>query len=469
MSATEVFRHELLDGLRDPELAQKIAEAWRGMELTMGKPDFEAVDTYFDEKLMPKIEARVNELRAQDRAEMNFVPPDTAALRYMENPLTRRQLVRSPGDDELLRRQQRLHDDLYLISQLAPPNIRQSTIALYLEEIEAPEHIRAALDTTTSTGASEWVPTILSADYYELIEDELVVAPLFSEFTMRGKTIDVPSAVTRTRPYKKSEGSAVTEDASIVSGKITFTAVTLGAFRDFTTELDEDSIVTILPLLRDALAESMAYGIDLCILDGDTSATHMDNDTHALGATDCRKSWIGLRKKALTDTGANADLSTWDLDTFDAIPAAMGKFADPRNLAIIVGNKVWWKKLPTTVDNATNKNNVFAPGTFGNLGPGGPFTVYLMGVPITYSTLIREDVDETGVNHSTNPNTYTFLLVVNTKAWRRGNRREATVQYASQDAASIKAGTATVAASWRGDFEHMEGTGLTTALGYKMS
>jgi len=470
-TAVAAFRRELLDGLRDPELAQKVAEAWRGMDVTLGKPDFAAVDQYFDEKLMPKIETRMAEQRARDAAERQYQPPDSRAMRFMEQPLTKRQLIYPADGNELVLRQQRLHDDLYFLSELSPRGIRANVIARYLDDIEAPEHIRTALTSTTSTGASEWVPTLLSADFYTLIQDRLVVAALFPEFEMRGGTVDVPTALTRTRPYLKTQGSAVTEDSTLVSGKITFSAKTLGSFRDFTRELDEDSMLTILPLLRDALGDSISYGTDLVMLDGDTTATHMDTDIEALGASDCRTAWIGLRKKALTDATANADLSTWTLDAFNAIPAAMGKFADPTDLAIIMGNKVFWKRLPTTIDNGTNKNPVFLPGTFGgSMGPvvNGFTGIRLMGAPIIYASLLREDVDATGVNGATG-NTYTYLVVVNKRAWRRGTRREVTVQYADSDAASIKAGTATVAASWRGTCMHMEGTGLTTAIGYKMS
>jgi HK97 family phage major capsid protein len=431
----------------------------------------QALEHEFDEKLLPKIEALVQERAARQLAEAQYVPPDRRALRYMEQPLSERQLKYPADGDELILRQQQLHDDLYFLSELSPRGIRANVIRRYLEWIDAPDHIRAALTSTTSGAASQWVPTILSADFYTLIQGQLAVAALFPEFEMVGGTVDVPTALTRTRPYLKTEGSAVTEDSTLASGKVTFAAKTLGAFRDFTRELDEDSMLTILPLLRDALGGSIAYGIDLVMLDGDTTATHMDTDIEALGASDCRTAWIGLRKKALTNTGANADLSTWNLDAFNAIPAAMGKYANPSELAIIVGNKVFWKHLPTTIDNSTNKNSVFLPGTFGgSMGPvvNGFTGIRLMGAPIVYAPLLREDVDATGVNGASG-NTYTYLVVVNVRAWRRGTRREVTVQYADSDAASIKAGTATVAASWRGTAMHMEGSGLTTAIGYKMS
>jgi HK97 family phage major capsid protein len=473
MSATDVLRRELADTLKDPGLAQELHEAWRGMDLKLGTPDLGFVDSYFDEKLMPKIEARMAEERSRARAELQFVPPDAAALTRMETPLNERAILRPAGTNEALREQQRFGDDIYLLWQLgnvandpgATTRRRQAYLKAYFEENEVPEHIRTALVTGTSHGASEWVPTLLSSEFYELIQGNLVVTPLFPESRMPGKNLNLPTVAGRADAYKQTEGSAVSEDASITSNVVSFTAVDIAAFRDFTSDLEEDSIVPTLQIVKAAVSEGIAYGIDRTVLDGDESATHMDT-THAA----ITHSWDGLRHQALINaTGANADISTWCMDTLNAIAAAMGKYNSPRDLVLIMGPLLWWKRLPTTVDNGTNKNPVFLPGTFAGLSNQGAFTVYLMGVPVIMSNDVREDVDATGVN-AAGGNTYTYCIWVNTRTWRMGTRREVTVKYADSDAASIKAGTATVVATWRGDFNMMEASSaLTVGMGYKAS
>jgi HK97 family phage major capsid protein len=81
------------------------------------------------------------------------------------------------------------------------------------------------------------------------------------------------------------------------TGNVTLTAKKLGCLTVFSEEVSEDFVIAIIPFLRNKLGNAIASAIERAILDGDTTATHMDNDVTA--STDARKAWIGLRKDAI--------------------------------------------------------------------------------------------------------------------------------------------------------------------------
>ena len=85
---------------------------------------------------------------------------------------------------------------------------------------------------------------------------------------------------------------------------MTLTAKKLGALTVFSEEVSEDSIIAIIPFLRNKLGNAIANSVERAILDGDVTATHQDFDVTA--ATDARKAWPGIRKDCI------AGASTYD-------------------------------------------------------------------------------------------------------------------------------------------------------------
>ena len=473
----EAVREELKGHMRalleDEDIKQDLTQLWDAQERAAEHDDNAvkaAIERAWDEDLGPKVESHVQSIVDRIMADAQYTPPDGAAGAGLKQwPPSDEFLRRAPQTDEE-RNMQRLHDDLYLLWQfgLAAKNGRRDVAYAaklqerYLDICGAPDSMKA-LVTGTSGGAAEWVPTILSADIHDAITDKLGHAALIPTFTMQGKNVDVPSISGNADVYIKTEATAVTEDASITSGAISFEAVPLATRRRWSEELDADSILSVVGLLRARLGAGIARDIDRAIDNGDTATTHHDSDVTS--SSDPRKAWIGLREKALTNTGANADLSTFDLDTLLAIPGAMGLYAQPENMRLIVPNKVYWTKLPTLATTAGDP--VFLPGQVGTSSGSvvtGMTGVSIMGIPIILSTLKREDLNASGVYDGTTT-TKTTVEFVNVEAWLFGLRKDTQIVIGYDE----EGGYYKIVATWRGDFQHMEGTNLTTAMGYNIA
>jgi len=472
------LKETMLDSLGDVEFARKVNEAWSGTEEAMAASDEHAkglIADHFAKEIMPKIDEIVAEAEKK-AAEGAYTPPSVKGLSRLDKgiegiPKAPFFLSKARNDED--KELQVLNDDLCLLGEITKhytPEVGRGMRNAYCDSINAPDNVRT-LVTGTATGASEWVPTLLSNDLYMSIEDQLVVAAIFPTITLTSKLVNLPTVTGDADVYyvdgsTLAEGGAVTEDASVLSGDVSFTAKKLVTKRRWSDELDADGIVPAMEILRQKLPRGIARSIDLAVINGDTG-THHDADIAALAATDPRKAWIGLREKALTDSTANADLGTLTLNTLSAIPAAMGKFAEVENLALLVGNKFFWTQLPVLVD--SSGNTVFLPGTFGsNAGPvvSGFTGIHLQGVPVMLSTLIRQDLNASGVQDGVTEDN-SVVYYVNREAWRLGTRKTMTVEVA-RGQTGVEGGYSSIVATWRGDFEHMESTNLTTAIGYNV-
>ena len=420
------------------------------------------------------IMTRVNEEVDRRLAATRFSPPiaDARALAGLGTWPPPEHLLRTRSPDEQTQHVMRVHDDLAFLRLFSKAGNRPMGPLLdaYTDQLdgEFPSQVRTALDSVTSTGASEWVPTVLSGEFYRLIRDAAVIAPMFQEQPMASGKLDLGTVGGPATAYLHTEGVAVQEDAAIKSAKANFEAKTLMAWKDVSTELSDDALVVRAGAVQQEIAEGIALGIDDLILNGDETGTHMDT-THSAR----QHGWDGLRHQALINAaGANVDLSTFDLDHLVALLAGGGKYlAEVGDMFWVFPVKAWWK-LPSLVNNATDKQAVFLPGVFG--GPVNPAVkgltgITLLGLPVILCTAYRQDLGATGVSEAS-ANTYTSILAVRRKPWRLGVRRQVEIRVALNDAASLKAGTMTVAGSWRGQLKHLEAsTATSVACGIKIS
>ncbi len=415
-------------------------------------------------KAVADIESRWQEKMDRALAEANMARADSGSgLLNGEWPLRKSLLIkeRELATDELLAAQS-ISDDLYIIGKLARDPL--AAARRYVSERGLEDSALAkALDTYTATGGAEWVPTVLSGQFITDIDARTMVAPLFPRLNMTAKNITLPGGAGVPVVYRATggENATVSESAEPTTRSIALSAEDMKANRDYSDQLDEDSVVSAAAYIRSRLAYGIAYWLDRAILDGDTSATHMDTAT--VGSTDPRKMWIGLRKKARTDAGANQDLATFHADNLLSIPAAMGVYAEnPADLVWIVPSKVYWGKLILLKD--AQNNPVWLPVSTDSQAPIVTGQVgWIGGAPVVPSGLIRTDLNASGVYDGTTM-TQTVLHLVNRQAWILGTRRDVTIE-TDKD---IKKGTFEVVVTWRGDFAHLHGSGLTTALGYNL-
>lgn len=409
-------------------------------------------------------EARVADVEKSlaERNRLRAAPCAGAALDHW--PLEPRALRRSPRDDDE-RQAQLLSDALLITAHFAKDRVGAARALLDEMQVAESSPVRKALDTYTASGGAEWIPTVMSSQFVVAVDYRTVVKPLFPTIPMVGKNVTLPGGDGDAEVYRLTgaENTAPTESTKPSTRKVDFSAEDLAARRSYSDNLDQDSMVSSADYLRDRLAAGLARNLDLACLDGDTSPTHQDSDVTA--STDPRKMWIGLRKKARTDSGANVDLGTLNLDNLLTMPAGMQQFADyGDDLVWIFAARTYWSRLLTLRDASDNPAFLpaYAPGVQSPVVTGQ--IGWLAGVPVVRSGLVRTNLNASGVyDATTTDNTVCYL--VNRSSWLMGERREITFE-SDKD---ITTGTFRLVIRWRGDFQHMQGTGLSTAMGYNIA
>jgi len=136
------------------------------------------------------------------------------------------------------------------------------------------------------------IPTGLSSQLLSDVELELVVANKFRVIDMPTNPFELPLKTGRTTAYHiVTDGTNATE-SSATTGKTTLTLEKLAVYTQFTYELEADSIVPVLPMLRQDIVEVLARQLDDNILNG--------HDSAVTGQTLVYNTWDGLKTEATT-------------------------------------------------------------------------------------------------------------------------------------------------------------------------
>jgi len=316
----------------------------------------------------------------------------------------------------------------------------------FAKEVLAPKV--KAFGTGVAGGGQEWVPTVVSSQFFEEFELEREVIKQFRSITMPSSPFDIPvqSNVTQARIQPESCDPADNlASANFSTGKITMQATKLVEFMCLPTELDQDSAPDILGLIRSEISEAQARSWENAVINGDTTATHMDADVTA--ATDARKAWKGLRKLAL-ENSATVDFAGAAVTVTNAraMRNLMGRFGvSPRDLFWVVSPKGYHQMLALTEVSTVEKFGPNATILRGSLAA-------LDGIPIVISEYVRDDLDLNGVNSGTAINdVFTSLVLVNRRRFFWGTRRPLSIR-ATMD--PTPPGDRWLLASWwRGDFK----------------
>ena len=283
---------------------------------------------------------------------------------------------------------------------------------------------KKALDTAAAGGGLEWVPTEFSNNLYEYVRLQTKVVSLFPQIDMPSNPYKLPIQVGRIQTYKQPEQTGDTGqttipvgDGSTLTGNVTLTAVGHAAFVITSKDLEEDSIIPILPWLRSEIITSLAEGREDCTLNGDiVSGTHEDTDISS--ADDRRKMWTGLR--ALShDNSYAVDLSELSDTTINnLLRAPMGKFGvNPADLAIVTGIGGYVKLMGIPNVQTVDKYGAGATILSGELAK-------INGIPVIVSEWVREDLDANGLYVS--GGSKTVIHLVNRRGFAFGTRRSET-------------------------------------------
>jgi len=360
-----------------------------------------------------KVKELVSEsVRLQKRAKGEFITRETEKMIFD---------IQKTARTEIERKFQSWSDDVYLTSRILKCSPKE--LGIYKRFMDD-EEIEKAMSTSAGYGG-DWIPTSLSAELLDRVRLELMVGNLHRKVNMPTNPFQFPIVSSDAKGYLVSEANNVggSSPTSPGTGGITLTAKKIGARTEFSEELNEDSIVPILPFLKENLVIALSSAIEDAIINGDDSASHMDSDVTA--SEDARKSWKGYRK--LCQAGAKVDASSLTVEIIRTMRKKMGKYGViPSRLALITGIAGYSSLLGLkdssgnqavlTVDKYGSNATVLS----GELGK-------VDGIPVIVSEYVRENLNASGVYDGTTTNK-TVIILVFTPGLIIGDRRKVTVK-----------------------------------------
>lgn len=284
---------------------------------------------------------------------------------------------------------------------------------------------KKALDTATGAQGGDWVPTNFSNELFEFVQLEAKVPNLFRTIVMPSNPYKLPVGLSRISTFKHAEQTADTGQTKITVGdgsnigNSTLTATGHAARVLTSAEVDEDSIVPILPWLVRDIAKGIAEGREDFILNGDSAGTHEDSDIGAGSADSRRRIALGLRA-ASNDGGSTykLDMATFSLANIRALRVKLGKYGvNPADVAIITGPVGYSKLLGLTEVTTMQNFGTAATAITGSLGN-------VDGMPVFVSGFVREDLNASNLYDGVTT-TKTALYMVYRPGWVIGERRAA--------------------------------------------
>lgn len=275
---------------------------------------------------------------------------------------------------------------------------------------------------STAVGlGDEWVPTQHSPTLLDAVRTEARIASLFRLIRMPSNPYTLPVRGTLPKMKLLSEAtddapSQITKSNPATANK-TLTAKKGGFAVALSEELQEDSIIPIIPWLRDEMIQAMAHGLDSAIVNGDTTEPHQDSDVDA--ATHFDKAWKGLRKATLAANQVNG--GTLALSSFRNARAGMARYAgNPDTFAWLASHAGHMRLAGLAQVETAEKYMNNATVLRGELAR-------LDRSPVIVSDDVRQDLNASGVYDGTTK-TKSSIIGVNRTAWVLGERRGVTIK-----------------------------------------
>ena len=298
-----------------------------------------------------------------------------------------------------------------------------------------PAPIRRAWDDQNGSGG-EFIPTpLLASPMWQCQEyDPDGFINLFDSITIPSESVELPVGNAYPVPYKgggaSGDNPAALAKATVGTDKLTLSASPMYTMVLIHEDASADSIVAAFPFIRDAISRSLAMGLRLCLMNGDTAATHQDTiaswntrgyfGAHDVGSIDYRRTFLGLRAIALDDSNG-VDRSTHSLSTlFSDINAVGGPRSVPGDMPIITSPEGYLK-------NFVGLSGIVSANDYGNRAPIATGEVAsIAGHPIIMTDAMSADLNASGVYDNVTT-TKTGYVVLNRNMFRRVLRAGATV------------------------------------------
>lgn len=300
-------------------------------------------------------------------------------------------------------------------------------------------HLEAAIKALTSTGAGtgdEYVPTDMADQVWMDMFLSARVAGTIDNVNMPTDPFDLPLGLGPVTWRKGTQVTATTH-SDPATAKSTLTTTELVTEQRWSYTLDEDSVVAIMPLLREELIRSGGEMIDDFLLNADaTSAAtgniNSDDQAPAADAYYLTDGQDGIRHQWIVDNTAqdiDAGGALTDADITGAL-ALMGKYAaDPRNVAMVMDVETYLNGILATGTGAPGEHVI----TLDKLGPNavvlaGQLGAY-RGIPLLASSQHRRTEADAKLSGATPANNVKgSITIYNRMMWKAGFRRQLLIE-----------------------------------------
>jgi HK97 family phage major capsid protein len=326
--------------------------------------------------------------------------------------------------------------------------------------------------TMTSTGTGTGEELVEVAQSVDLLRDIYLATNVMSALP----AINMPSGKMKLSQitndavfYKPSAEATAVTATDLTTAERDFIAYTLKAQVDVSDELDEDSLVALLPQLRKILLLNCAQAIDEAILNADASTgTQNINYYAASGGSNISTAsrfllgFDGLIHLALNEASSMVvDVGTLDADDFVALLAKMEKYGtNPKSVLFIMDLWTYLKAIQITSVSTYDKMGAKATISTGELAQ-------VWGIPIIVSEQIAKSNATGQVDQTSGNNTKGRIVAVNREMWRVGLARPILVRTERSESKTMTSLVASfrLALSCFGDRSSVK----HTALGYDVT
>jgi HK97 family phage major capsid protein len=314
----------------------------------------------------------------------------------------------------------------------------------YLDACKAVEPIlKEAFDTGDAGAGLEWLAQDMSEQLIEMIRIERVLAAYFQEVPMRHGSLRFPTWLTDLQAFLMTENTGDSDTPAIgdglntrdITSKYDLAAKAVGVAIKMSKFLVEDAAIEELPWARHAIVETLGEAEEEMILNGDTTATHMDTDINAV--TDHpAKAFPGLRYVATRSVnparvaagGARLDSDASIRDFLLKVLGRMDKYGTSPGKVLCLSGAIGNSQLLSVQAWLTAYAASQAATNVSGKVPPTPF-----GWKYAVSGKQRANLDSSGVNSSgTTALDRTSTELVYLPAWKIGKVREVTLQVLDQ-------------------------------------
>jgi HK97 family phage major capsid protein len=310
----------------------------------------------------------------------------------------------------------------------------QRTHKLQKDKVKLPSDeltgiVEKALTATGSGIGDEFVPTGMQATLWSDMFLASKVSALLPTIPMPTDPFDIPlgwGAII----WRKGTQNTATTASDPATAKSTLTSTEQVAEVDWAYDLDEDSVIAVLPTLRADLARDAAEQADRFILNADatdaaTGNINLDDANPPDDSYYLSNGQDGIRHLYLVDnTGQSTDINAVLSDALlRAGIARLGKYAsDVSRLAMVTDAE-------TYVNNMLGLTNVVTIDKFGPQATvlTGQLSSY-SGIPVILSAAMLEAEDDGKISTTAGNNDEGQIGLFHRDMWRVGYRRQLLIE-----------------------------------------